>query len=458
MKLTFRYPESPSCKTTQVLKQLATFVLLVTKHKFGSLDCIMKRRNFLTGVAGSFAALTASSGGAVAESAIDQFLKSPAHGSWKDQFDARKGDASLSSSKSPIFSQRTPSLIDIAISKYRSINAQGGWPVVPANVKLKLGAVHNNVRLLRKRLVISGDLNATAGDSDVYDTWVDAAVRRFQERHGLPADGVLGRYTYAALNIPASTRLGQLETNVVRLRSMSGFLGNRYVMVNIPAAHIEAVEGDVVASRHRAIVGKVDRQSPILNSQIHEINLNPYWTAPVSIVRKDIIPVMQKDPTYLTRNSIRIFAKDGQEIPPNTINWNSEEAVDFMFRQDPGKINAMGSVKINFQNPHAVYMHDTPQQSLFGRLLRFESSGCVRVQNVRDLVAWLAKDTPGWSRRSVERVIESGERIDVTLAQTVPVYFTYVTAWATPTGVVQFRDDIYRRDGVEELALGTQKI
>lgn len=418
----------------------------------------MKRRKFLSGAVGSFAALSATSNSAFAESAIDKFLQGSGHGIWKDQFDARKGDASLSASNSPIFAQNSSALIDAAIGKYRTINAEGGWPVVPANVKLKLGEVHNNVRVLRKRLVVSGDLPKTAGESDVYDTWVDAAVRRFQERHGLPSDGVMGRYTYAALNIPASTRLGQLETNVVRLRSMSGFLGDRYVMVNIPAAHIEAVEDGIVASRHRAVVGKVDRQSPIINSKIHEVNLNPYWTAPVSIVRKDIIPLMQKDPTYLKRNAIRIFAKSGRELPPESIDWNSQEAVKYMFRQDPGKINAMGSVKINFQNPHAVYMHDTPQQNLFGRLLRFESSGCVRVQNVRDLVSWLTKDTPGWSRRDVERVIESGERIDVKLAKKVPIYFTYVTAWAMPTGVVQFRDDIYRRDGVDELALGTQKI
>ncbi len=414
----------------------------------------MKRREFLGGAAtllGSSAFAKAAS----AESAIDRLLQNPNRGIWTDQFDAQRGDVALNSSNAPIFSDRTPAFIEQAIGEYRGIVANGGWPVVPANQKLKLGTVSKNVPILRQRLKISGDLSPKAGNSEVYDTWVNAAIKRFQSRHGLPADGVLGRYTYAAMNIPASTRLGQLETNLVRLRSMSGYLGDRYVMVNIPAAHIEAVENGIVASRHTAIVGKVDRQSPILNSKIHEINLNPYWTAPASIVRKDIIPVMRKDPTYLTRNSIRIFGPDGTELPPETINWNSEEAEKYMFRQDPGKINAMGSVKINFPNPHAVYMHDTPQQSLFGKLLRFESSGCVRVQNVRDLVAWLAKDTPGWDRRSVERVIESGERIDVSLSNPVPVYFTYITAWATLDGIVQFRDDIYRRDGVEELALGT---
>ena len=417
----------------------------------------MKRREFLGGAASLLGASTlmGSAGNARAESAIDRLLQNPNRGAWNDQFDAQKGDAALNTSNAPIFSDRTPYEVERAISEYRSIVAQGGWPVVPANQKLKLGAVSKNVPILRQRLKISGDLSPKAGNSEVYDTWVNAAIKRFQSRHGLPADGVLGRYTSAAMNIPASTRLGQLETNLVRLRSMSGYLGERYVMVNIPAAHIEAVENGVVASRHTAIVGKVDRQSPILNSKIYEINLNPYWTAPVSIVKKDIIPLMRKDPTYLTRNSIRIFAPDGSELPPETINWNSDDAVKYMFRQDPGKINAMGSVKINFPNPHAVYMHDTPQQSLFGKLLRFESSGCVRVQNVRDLVAWLAKDTPGWNRRAVEGVIESGDRIDVSLVNPVPVYFTYITAWATLDGVTQFRDDIYRRDGVEELALGT---
>jgi murein L,D-transpeptidase YcbB/YkuD len=245
-----------------------------------------------------------------------------------------------------------------------------------------------------------------------------------------------------------------LETNLVRLRSMSGYLGDRYVMVNIPGAQIEAVENNRVAQRHTAIVGRTSRQTPILNSKIYELNLNPYWTAPVSIVRKDIIPVMRKNPTYLSDNKIRVFKADGTELTADEIDWSSDEATKYRFRQEPGRINAMGSVKINFPNPHAVYMHDTPQQSLFSRLLRFKSSGCVRVQNVRDLLTWLAKDTPGWSRRNIEQTIATGERIDIKLAEPVPVYFTYITAWSTADGIVHFRDDIYRRDGVDELALG----
>ncbi len=225
-------------------------------------------------------------------------------------------------------------------------------------------------------------------------------MRRFQARHGLPPDGVLGKYTFAAMNIPANIRLGQLETNLVRLRSMSGFLGDRYVMVNIPAAAIEAVENGKVVQRHTAIVGKIDRQTPILNSKIHEVILNPYWTAPKSIIQKDIIPLMQQGsdlPDAQQHPHHQRGRRRGDRAGIDRL--EHRRGGQLPLRQDPGKINAMASMKINFPNPHAVYMHDTPQQSLFGKIERFNSSGCVRVQNVRDLVTWLLRDTPGWNRQ-----------------------------------------------------------
>ena len=413
----------------------------------------MKRRQFLASMA-SAATLTASSR-AFAQNPIESLLQSPGRGRWSDEFDATR-DQKAGSSNLPILSDRTPELIEAVMNDYRRITASGGWPVVPANNKLELGVQSPNVPVLRKWLKISGDLPASSGESDIYDSWVDGAVRRFQLRHGLPADGVMGKYSFAAMNIPASVRLGQLETNLVRLRSMSGYLGDRYVMVNIPAAQIEVVELGKVVQRHTAVVGKIDRQTPILNSNIHEIILNPYWTSPKSIIKKDIIPLMREDPTYLERNKIRILDEaTGEEIAPQAIDWNSDEAVNYTLRQDPGKINAMASTKINFRNPHAVYMHDTPQQGLFGNIERFNSSGCVRVQNVRDLTTWILKDTPGWDRRNIEQIIASGQNTEIAVADPVPVYFTYITAWSVDQGVAQFRDDIYRRDGVEELALET---
>ncbi|SFK32617.1 Murein L,D-transpeptidase YcbB/YkuD [Mesorhizobium albiziae] len=411
------------------------------------------RRLFITG-ASAIAAAAAFSGAASAQDVIGDILNSPSRGNWDDTFDARAAEGGKVASNLPIFSLHTVGYVEQAIAQYSNIVAQGGWQPVPDTKKLKLGVVDPDVVPLRKRLMVSGDLPQSAGISEAFDTYVDAAVKRFQARHGLPADGVLGKYSYAAMNISAPVRLGQLETNLVRLRSMSGELGQRYVMVNVPAAQIEAVENDRVVLRHTAIVGKVDRQTPILNSKINEIVVNPYWNAPESIVRKDIIPLMRKDPTYLSKNNIRILGPEG-EIDPTTIDWNTEDAAKFRLRQDPGAGNAMSSVKINFPSPDGVYMHDTPQQSLFSKLMRFDSSGCVRVQNVRDLVTWILRDTPGWDRQHFEQAIKSGENIPVAVTNPVPVYFTYISAWSTGDGVVHFRDDIYGRDGVDELQISS---
>jgi murein L,D-transpeptidase YcbB/YkuD len=409
------------------------------------------RRLFLTGA--SALAVAFAAGAASAQDAVDGILKASGQGSWDDTFDARATQGGKVASTLPIFSPQTVTYTEQAIGQYRDIVAQGGWPQVPATKKLQLGVSDADVVPLRKRLMVSGDLPQNAGLSESFDSYVDSALKRFQTRHGLPADGVTGKYTFAAMNISAQVRLGQLETNLVRLRAMGGFLGNRYVMVNIPAAQIEAVEGDRVVLRHTAIVGKIDRQTPIVNSKINEIIVNPYWNAPVSIVRKDIIPLMRKNPNYLKDSHIRLLAPDGSEVDPTTVDWSTEDAVKYRFRQDPGTGNAMASVKINFPSPDGVYMHDTPQQSLFGKLMRFDSSGCVRVQNVRDLVTWILRDTQGWSRQHFEETIKTGNNTPVAVTNPVPVYFTYVSAWSTGPGVVQFRDDIYRRDGVDELQI-----
>ena len=412
------------------------------------------RRSFLKN-AGILGAVAAGVVPAYAQDGLNEILQSPRRGNWDDQFDAVGTRAPAVKTRQPILSPATISYVERAIETYRGIVVQGGWPQVNLTQRLKVGSKDPAVRDLRQRLMISGDLPRNSGGSDVFDTFLDAAVKRFQLRHGMPADGVIGNVTLAALNVPADIRLGQLETNLGRLQSPPDPLGDRYVMVNIPAAEIEAVENGRVAQNHKAIVGRIERQTPILDSNINEVILNPYWNAPKSIIQKDIIPLMRKDPTYLTRNSIRLFDQQGNEVPPEMVDWSTDEAVNLRFRQDPGKINAMSSTKINFPNSHAVYMHDTPQQSLFGQLLRFESSGCVRVHNVRELTTWLLRDTPGWTRNQIEAVIASGENTEIELSEPVPVHFVYISAWSTGDGVVHFRDDIYGRDGVDALMLSS---
>lgn len=310
------------------------------------------------------------------------------------------------------------------------------------------------VSILRQRLIVSGDLDPAAGTSVVFDSYVEAAVRRFQARHGIPADGIIGPTTFAAINVPASIRLTQLITNRDRLRDMQATTTQRYLLVNLPAAEIEAVENGLVVSRHTAVVGRVDRPSPVLTSEIYEVNFNPFWTVPPSIILRDLIPLMRQQPTYLTDQRIRMYNSNGQEVLPEQVDWNSNEATRYTFRQDPGgDFNSLGSVRINFHNTHSVYLHDTPNKVLFGNDYRFDSSGCVRVQNVRQLVTWLLEGTPGWNRNQVEGVFNSGDRLDVRLTTPVEVYFAYITAWAMENGVVNFRSDIYALDAVGDVAM-----
>ncbi|MBC7311872.1 MAG: L,D-transpeptidase family protein, partial [Rhizobium sp.] len=326
----------------------------------GSGIVALSRRALLTGAAAAGAAAIA--GQAAAQTAIDELITAPRRGNWDDQFDAKASrTAAAVTSNTPMLSANNFIYMQQAITEYQTIVANGGWPQVNPSVKLKIGAVDPSVQQLRQRLIISGDLPRSAGMSNSFDSYVDGAVKRFQARHGLPQDGVLGEFTLKALNVPADTRLMQLNVNQQRLQEMMNKqLERRYVVVNIPAAYVEAVEDDRVALRNTAIVGSITRPSPTLDSKIHEVILNPYWTAPRSIVQKDIMPLMRKDPTYLSRNAIRLIDGNGNEVAPETIDWHAEKAPNLMFRQDPGKINAMSSTKLNFHNTHAVYMHDTP--------------------------------------------------------------------------------------------------
>ncbi len=366
---------------------------------------------------------------------------------WAQKYDS-DSRLQVQRSTTPTLSPQTVAATEQAVQTYQGIVSQGGWGTVPQGVNLHVGSKGQAVVALRHRLMVTGDLDQAAGVSPVFDAYVEAGVKRFQARHGLGQTGIVSSQTLVEMNVPAELRLRELETNLVRLRSFSSNLGDRFVMANIPAASVETVENGMVVSHHAAGVGKIDRQSPVMQTKAIDINFNPYWTVPASIIRKDLIPKMQADANYLTDNHIRTFNKDNQEVSPRSINWNSMDAINYKFREDPGENNSLGVVRINIANPYGVYMHDTPTKGIFGDDFRFVSSGCIRVQNVRDYVAWLLKDTPGWDREHIDAAIRSGDRIDVKLAQPVPVYWVYITAWATPEGVVQFREDIYNRDGL----------
>jgi len=408
----------------------------------------LTRRLFLQSAGSGLAALGAGLTGM--GSAWAQ--KSPT--GWDDQFDMPVANGGQILANEPVLSLATLGYSQMALARYGDIVANGGWPTLPFDGQvgqkpLKIGMVSPLVETLRWRLFISGDLPREAGLGNAFDTYVDAAVRRFQTRHGLPADGSVGQVTLQALNIPARVRLHQLQVNLDRLNKIVEKTADekRFVMVNIPAAQVEAVAQNRIFQRYTAVVGKTDRQTPILDSKIHEIILNPFWTIPQSIIKKDVIPLMRTNPNYLKDNNIHLFTHKGVEVSPAQIDWNSDEATKLLFRQEPGKINAMSSTKINFHNKHAVYMHDTPQQTLFNNLMRFDSSGCVRVHNIRELNLWLLRDTPDWDRARMDEVIRQRKNTPIEIKNPVPLHFVYISAWSNGADLVQFRDDIYHFDG-----------
>ena len=408
---------------------------------------LISRRAFAQGIFGvSTAVMGATLAGQAFAAPADPNAVAGEQAEWAQKYE---GDAKLGVQRStvPILSPQTVSATEFAIQQYQQIAASGGWAELQLGLTMRVGNKGQQVIALRRRLSASGDLDPQAGASPVFDSYVEAGVKRFQIRHGLSATGIVGEQTLAALNVPVGMRLRQLETNLIRLRSFSGNLGSRFVAANIPAASIETVENGVVFSHHAAGVGKIDRQSPIMQTRAIEVNFNPFWTVPASIIRKDLIPKMQENPNYLNENHIRMINKAGQEVPSSSINWRSLDAVNYRFREDPSTENSLGVVRINIANPYGVYMHDTPAKGIFGDDYRFVSSGCMRLQNVRDYVAWLLKESPGWERDKIDEAIRSGQRIDAKITPPVPVYWVYITAWSTPDGVVQFREDIYKRDG-----------
>lgn len=342
-----------------------------------------------------------------------------------------------------------------AIARYTEIVRQGGWPAVP-DVQMQSGSSGQAVGILRQRLQISGDLRDQTGFRDFFDPNLERAVKRFQASNGLSPTGVVDKRTVVALNIPAQTRLKQLQSNLPRIAELSRGAPKKYIIVNIPAAQIEAVENNVVISRHAGVVGKIDRPTPILRSAVHELNFNPVWHLPPTVIEKDLIPkgreMQRAGKSVLAQYGIDAFDGAGRKLDPNRIDWSSPSARNISFKQQPGKENPLGFVKINFHNQFSVYMHDTPSDGLFGRNFRAASSGCVRVSGIEQLAAWILAENGDWSVPRVLDMKQTGARLDVKVRRPVPLYFAYITAWATEDGVIQFRRDLYQRDGLGEIA------
>jgi L,D-transpeptidase YcbB len=355
----------------------------------------------------------------------------------------------------PMFGPETLQRTLIGLKTHEDIVGRGGWKGIAEGARgLKQGQSGAHVLALKERLAISGDLDNASAIAPEFDAATTAALKRFQARHGLSETGSVGRLTFAALNVPADVRLKQIRATVERLQNNVFKFERRYVVVNIPGAVAEAVSNGRVERRHLAVVGKKERQSPVISARISSVNLNPHWTVPNSIIQKDVAKALKTDPAYLNKNNLRTLNHKGEELDPNTVNWGFKTHPGFLLRQDPGPQNALGQIKIDMPNVEAVYMHDTPKKELFARDVRFHSSGCARIADVRDLAVWLLADQ-GIDRAAIDRDIEAGLRTEIKLKRHVPVAWVYLTGYADGQGRMQFREDIYGLDTPEGVALTT---
>ena len=378
-----------------------------------------------------------------------------------------------------------------ALAHYRSLAEGGGWEPIPDGETIKEGMSDPRVPALRARLMLLGDLDPStleqgieAGSGDVsadketsepqsdggttaessvsnpehlYEGPIVAALTRFQHRHGLTEDGVVGPKTLAALNIPVEQKVEQILMNMERRRWMPDDRGERYIFVNLANFDAKLVDGLDTVFHTKVVVGDPYHRTPVFSDVMTYLEINPVWNVPDSIASKELLPKIQENPNYLAERNYTLLSswdQNAPEVDPRYIDWNQITASSFPFRirQEPGENNALGQIKFMFPNRFNIYLHDTPSQSHFSRAERAFSHGCIRVAKPIELAGVLLEGQEGWDQERVRKQIASRERLRVELDRPIPVHLSYITAWVNADGVVHFRDDIYNMDGAATVA------
>lgn len=331
---------------------------------------------------------------------------------------------------------------------------QGGWPKVPTVKKLEPGKSDPAVDAIRARLSVTGELPvADMASGNVYDPKLVAAVELFQRHHGLNDDGVIGGRTIQEMNVSAEERVQQVLLNLERMRDEGPKFEPRHLIANIPSQEVKVIESGKAAFYTKAIFGKLERKSPTLSSVIHTVKLNPDWTAPAKIAAIDEVKRERSNPGFLEAKGFTIYDRSGNVVSPNAIDWHSVGPGNFPYtlRQAPGPENALGPVKFDFPNDHAVFLHGTPTVKLFDKQDRFFSSGCVRTETPVDLAKFVLKDDPEWPASRIDEVLKTAKTTLVKLKNPLPVHITYMTAWVDEEGIMQFRKDAYGYDDLPSL-------
>ncbi len=386
--------------------------------------------------------------------------------------------------------------LKVSLKEYKEIAANGGWQRVPYGDKFKKGARGNRVLALRERLKVTGELESSSPDSEVFDETLDIAVKKYQERNGLYVDGVVGKSTIEALNVPVQERISQIELTMERWRLLPQYLGNRYILVNIANYHLYGVDNNNETIAMRIVVGKPKWNTPMFSEEMTHIVMNPYWNIPPSIFKDDIAPRIRRDSGYLSKRGIdavglsapkKIVVEENEtvevaenvEITSETENEESSElqlseaeiqnkkaqeqyiskvlSGKYRLRQNPGPGNPLGQIKFLFPNKHSVYLHDTPNRGFFKRAQRNFSHGCIRVEKPIDLAEFVLASNTEWDESRIKSSINSRKTRTVHLNQTIPVYVLYFTSWVDNQGNVNFHKDIYGLDQTLLNALRTTR-
>ena len=345
-------------------------------------------------------------------------------------------------------------LLKKELRRLRKLEQQGGWQPFENSPTLRAGMQHKHIVQLRQRLEMTGDrIESSFPDMDIFDYGLAEAVKRFQVRHGLTADGVMGEKTRAALNIAVSERIRQARINMERWRWMPRRLEKRYLMVNMTGFELHIMENDLSVLSMPVIIGNSFRSTPSFSGLVSQMKYNPYWTIPTNLALKDIIPKQIRDPSYFSRKSIKLFQgwENAREIDPQTVNWKKLVKIDkdhfpYWLRQEPGPKNSLGMVKFLFSNPYDIYLHGTPDIHLFKRIVRTFSSGCIRVKDPVRLAAYLLNDNSQQKEEEILANIFLTGNQSVNLPVAVPIHLVYWTSWVDQGGHLNFRDDIYGRD------------
>lgn len=347
--------------------------------------------------------------------------------------------------------------LNALVNQYRKLQSISWTPLATGEV-LTVGMRHPKIPVIRQRLMLLGDLMGSSNTPDslksrLFDKNLLAAVLHFQKRYGLVSDGMIGPKTMMMLNISPAKLAQQLTQNIKKWQKLPGNLGTEYIWVNIPTFELDLIKDDQIVLNMRTIVGKKDRQTPELISKVNTLIINPEWNIPDSIIKKDIAPKVQKDPNYLAKKNIRIYAgwnDHARRISPASINWyklQNMPTIPYRLTQMSGKNNALGQVKFVFLNTQDIYLHDTPEKRLFDNDLRADSSGCVRLEQPLKLLEYLVNHHVAiFNLAKVQKYLAAGETKYIRMFNPVPIYITYLTAWVDGSGSLQLREDVYQKN------------